>query len=66
MISTAAASSGDIGVYVNALGTVTPLVTVSVTVGWIGTDLRVEYREGQLVHAGDLLAEIDPRPFQVQ
>ncbi len=64
MISTATASSGEIGVYVNALGTVTPLNTVSLTARVAGQIAKVEYQEGQLVHAGDPLVEIDPAPFQ--
>src|SRR6266480_2797681 len=64
MISTATASSGEIGVYVNALGTVTPLNTVSLTARVAGQISKVEYQEGQLVHNGDPLVEIDPAPFQ--
>jgi multidrug efflux system membrane fusion protein len=64
MISTAAASRGDIGVYVKALGTVTPLTTVSVTARVAGQIAKVEYQEGQIVHVGDPLVDIDPAPFQ--
>jgi multidrug efflux system membrane fusion protein len=64
MISTATATSGDIGVYVQALGTVTPLNTVSLTARVSGQISKVEYREGQRVHIGDPLVEIDPAPFQ--
>jgi multidrug efflux system membrane fusion protein len=64
MISAATASSGDIGVYVKALGTVTPLTTVSVTARVAGQIAKVEYREGQLVHAGDPLVDIDPAPYE--
>src|SRR6266566_8261300 len=64
MISTATASTGEIGVYVQALGTVTPLNTVSLTARVAGQISKVEYQEGQLVHAGDPLVEIDPAPFQ--
>jgi multidrug efflux system membrane fusion protein len=64
MISTATANSGDIGVYVNALGTVTPLNTVSLTARVSGQISKVEYQEGQRVHIGDPLVEIDPAPFQ--
>src|SRR6266566_1215341 len=64
MISTATASSGEIGVYVNALGTVTPLNTVSLTARVAGQISKVEYQEGQLVHVGDPLVEIDPVPYQ--
>jgi multidrug efflux system membrane fusion protein len=64
LMSTATATSGDIGVYVKALGTVTPLNTVSVTARVAGQIAKVEYEEGQIVHVGDPLVEIDPAPFQ--
>ena len=63
-ISTVTASTGDIGVYVSALGTVTPLNTVSVTARVAGQISKVEYQEAQLVHVGDPLVEIDPVPYQ--
>ena len=63
-ISTVTARTGDIGVYVKALGTITPLNTVSVTARVAGQIAKVEYTEGQLVHIGDPLVEIDPAPFQ--
>ena len=63
-IHTATASKGDIDVFVSALGTVTPVYTVNVTSRVTGAIDNVAYSEGQLVHKGDLLLEIDPRPFQ--
>jgi len=63
-ITTAPAHKGDIGVYVEALGTVTPVYTVTVTSRVQGEIMEVHYKEGQMVHKGDPLLEIDPRPYQ--
>jgi multidrug efflux system membrane fusion protein len=64
IVSTAKAQAGDIGIYVNALGVVTPLNTVSVNSRVAGQIIRIKYEEGQMVHAGDPLIEIDPGPNQ--
>ena len=62
----ATARVGDLGVYQNGLGTVTPIKTVTVHSRVDGELDSVAYREGQLVREGDLLAQLDPRPFEVQ
>jgi multidrug efflux system membrane fusion protein len=56
----------DFEVWSDSLGTVTPLANVTIHSRVDGELLRVHYREGEQVQAGDLLAEIDPRTFQVQ
>jgi len=64
LVSTATAHQGDIGIYLNALGTVTPVYTVTVTSRVQGEITQVYYHEGQMVRKGDPLIEIDPRPYQ--
>jgi len=59
------ARKGSIGVYIDALGTVTPRNVVVVRTRVDGQLMAVAFREGQDVKAGDLLAQIDPRPFEV-
>ena len=65
VVATAARAS-DMAVYLTGLGSVTPLNTVTVHTRVDGELIKVPFQEGQHVNAGDLLAEIDPRPFQVQ
>jgi membrane fusion protein, multidrug efflux system len=60
------AYKGDMGAYIDALGTVTPISTVNVYSQVSGQVLAVNYREGQVVHKGDPLLDIDPRPYQAQ
>jgi multidrug efflux system membrane fusion protein len=62
----ATAAMEPLAVNIKALGTVTPLKTVTVRSRVDGELIRVAFEEGQYVEAGDLLAEIDPRSFKVQ
>ena len=64
MVSTTTATNGSIGIYVNALGVVTPLQMDSINSRVQGQIVAVKYREGQDVKAGDPLIEIDPGPSQ--
>ncbi|HJW41480.1 MAG TPA: efflux RND transporter periplasmic adaptor subunit [Rhizomicrobium sp.] len=63
-VGVATASNGDMDITLNALGTVTPLATVTVRPQVSGTIVKFDFTEGQMVKAGAALAEIDPRPFQ--
>src|SRR5436305_7081955 len=65
-VATMAARRGDFDVYLNALGTVTARGTVTVRSRVDGQLVRVLFNEGQVVKVGQMLAEIDPRQFQVQ
>lgn len=60
----ATATKGQIGVYLTAIGTVTPVYTASIVSQVTGQVIDVHFREGQLVKKGDPLVEIDPRPFE--
>src|ERR1700731_2736391 len=60
----ATVGKGDIGINLNALGTVTSLATVTIRTQISGYLMKVDFEEGQDVKKGDVLAEIDPRPFE--
>lgn len=65
-ITTATAQTGNIGVYLSAIGTVTPVYFDSVTSQVTGVITAVHYREGQNVRKGDPLVDIDARPYEAQ
>ncbi len=65
-IKAATVREGDIGIHVDALGTVTPISTVSLYSQVTGRVIAVNYREGQMVRKGQSLIEIDPRPYEAQ
>ena len=62
--TTATVTKGDLGVYLTAIGTVTPVYTDSIVSQVTGEVVAVHYREGQLVHKGDALVDIYARPFE--
>jgi membrane fusion protein, multidrug efflux system len=65
-VAVAAATLGNMPVYYTGLGSVIPYYTVTIRTRVDGQLMAVYYREGEFVRQGDLLAQIDPRPFQVQ
>ncbi len=65
-VTTATAKLGDLGVYLNAIGTVTPVYMDTITAQVTGVIKQVYYREGQYVKKGDPLVDIDPSPYQAQ
>lgn len=64
-VAAASAERGDVDIYLNGLGTVTPLRTVTVRSRVDGELVKVAFTEGQVVREGELLAQIDPRAFEV-
>jgi multidrug efflux system membrane fusion protein len=65
-VTTATARSGNVGLYQDAIGTVTPLYTDTITAQVTGVITAVHYREGQQVKKGDPLIDIDARPYEAQ
>ncbi len=65
-VTCATAQKGNIGVYLDSIGTVTPVYTDSITSQVTGLVSEVHYKEGQLVHRGDPLIDIDSRPYRAQ
>jgi multidrug efflux system membrane fusion protein len=63
-VTTVTAQKGDIGSYLDAIGTVTPVYTSSITSQVNGIVTAVYYKEGQIVHKGDPLIDIDSRPYR--
>lgn len=63
-VTSATAQKGNIGVYLNSIGTITPVFTASITAQVSGVITEVHYAEGQLVRKGDPLIEIDSRPYR--
>jgi multidrug efflux system membrane fusion protein len=63
-VTSATAQKGSIGVYLDSIGTVTPVYTASITSEVTGLIVTVNYQEGQLVAKGDALVDIDARPYR--
>ncbi len=66
IIHVTAARKGDMGIYIDALGTVVPEATVNLFSQISGQVLAVHFREGQMVRQGDPLIDLDPRLYQAQ
>ncbi len=63
-ITVGQSKTGNMNIYVDALGTVTPVYTVTLYSQITGQVIAVHYQEGQIVNKGDPLIDIDPRPYQ--
>ena len=64
-VAAATVSRGDVSVVLDGLGAVTPLATVNVQTQIAGQIMKIGFTEGEMVHQGDFLIQIDPRPYQV-
>jgi multidrug efflux system membrane fusion protein len=64
-VQVAGVTQGEMPIVISALGTVTPLANVTVRTQLSGTLQTVAFQEGQMVRKGDLLAQVDPRPYQI-
>jgi multidrug efflux system membrane fusion protein len=65
-VSASPAKQGDLNIYLSQIGTVTPFATVTVRSRVAGQILKLGFKEGQLVDTGQLLFNIDPRPYRAQ
>src|SRR5271156_624208 len=65
-VSASVVKSGNLDLYLNEIGTVTPFATVTVKSRIAGQITKIDFKEGQLVNAGDLLVNIDPSPYEAQ
>ena len=63
-VAASVAKVGNLDLYIDAIGSVTPVSTVTVTSRVAGQISEINFKEGQLVKKGDLLAVVDPRPYQ--
>ena len=65
-VSASVVKSGNLNIYISQIGTVTPFATVTVKSRIAGQITKIDFKEGQLVNAGELLVNIDPSPYEAQ
>ena len=65
-VAASVVKSGNLDIYISQIGTVTPFATVTVKSRIAGQITKIDFKEGQLVNAGDLLVNIDPSPYEAQ
>jgi membrane fusion protein, multidrug efflux system len=65
-VMAAATTKGDLNSYLSQIGTVTPFATVTVKSRVVGQIIKIDFHEGQLVKAGQLIINIDPKPYEAQ